>query len=93
MLYIIMSMDHVCLALILLVLFGRIVLCSHQVHFPSCTLRVLLLLCELLTAGEKYSKVVKPDFPGGAVVKNPPATAGDTGLSPGLGRSYMPPSN
>ena len=33
------------------------------------------------------------DFPGGAVVKNPPANAGDTDLSPGLGRSYMPWSN
>ena len=26
-------------------------------------------------------------FPGGLVVKNPPANAGDTGLIPGLGRS------
>ena len=25
-------------------------------------------------------------FPGGSVVKNPPANAGDTGLIPGLGR-------
>ena len=32
------------------------------------------------------------DFPGGAVVKNPPANAGDTGSSPGLGRSHMPRS-
>ena len=32
-------------------------------------------------------------FPGGAVVKNPPANAGDTGSSPGLGRSHMPRSN
>ena len=31
-------------------------------------------------------------FPGGAVVKNPPANAGDTGSSPGLGRSHMPQS-
>ena len=29
------------------------------------------------------------DFPGGTVVKNPPANAGDTGLSPGPGRSHM----
>ena len=29
-------------------------------------------------------------FPGGAVVENLPANAGDTGLSPGLGRSHMP---
>ena len=30
------------------------------------------------------------DFPGGAEVKNPPANAGDTGSSPGPGRSHMP---
>ena len=33
------------------------------------------------------------DFLGGTVVKNPPANAGDTGLSPGLGRSHMPRSS
>ena len=33
------------------------------------------------------------DFPGGAVVKNLPANAGDMGSSPGLGRSQMPRSN
>ena len=32
-------------------------------------------------------------FPGGAVVKNLPANAGDTGSSPGLGRSHMPRSD
>ena len=32
-------------------------------------------------------------FPGGAVVKNPPASVGDVGSSPGLGRSHMLPSN
>ena len=32
-------------------------------------------------------------FLGGAVVKNPPANAGDTGSSPGPGRSHMPQSN
>ena len=32
-------------------------------------------------------------FPGGAVVKNLPANEGDTGSSPGLGRSHMPRSN
>ena len=32
-------------------------------------------------------------FPGGAVVKNLPANAGDMGLIPGLGRSHMPRSN
>ena len=33
------------------------------------------------------------DFPGGTVVKNLPANARDTGLSPGRGRSHMPQSN
>ena len=32
-------------------------------------------------------------FPGGSVVENLPANAGDTGSSPGLGRSHMPRSN
>ena len=29
------------------------------------------------------------DFPGGAVVRNPPANAGDTGSIPGPGRSHI----
>ena len=32
-------------------------------------------------------------FPGGAVVENLPANAGDMGSSPGLGRSHMPRTN
>ena len=32
-------------------------------------------------------------FPGGAVVKKPPANARNTGSSPGPGRSHMPRSN
>ena len=32
-------------------------------------------------------------FPGGTVVRSLPANAGDTGSSPGLGRSHMPRSN
>ena len=39
------------------------------------------------------TKSHKEGFPGGAVVKNPPANAGDTGSSPGLGRFHMPRSN
>ena len=37
--------------------------------------------------------IQKEGFPGGAAVKNPPANAGDTGSSPGLGRSHMPRSS
>ena len=35
------------------------------------------------------SKMFQLGFPGGAVVKNPPANAGDMGSSPGPGRSHM----
>ena len=38
-------------------------------------------------------KMSGEDFPGGAVVKNPPANAGDTGSSPGSRRSHMARSN
>ena len=42
----------------------------------------------------KMSTKLKEDFPGGAVVKNPPANAGDTGSSPGPGatttEAHMP---
>ena len=42
----------------------------------------------------KVSQKLKTrDFPGGAVVKNLPANAGDTALFPGPGRSHMPQSN
>ena len=39
----------------------------------------------------KFSLIL--GFPGGAVVENLPANAGDTGSSPGLGRSHIPRSN
>ena len=39
------------------------------------------------------SKKITPGFPGGAVVENLPANAGDMGSRPGLGRSHMPRSN
>ena len=43
--------------------------------------------------GNLPKKEFRVDFPGGAVVKNPPANAGDTGSSPGPGRSHMPQSS
>ena len=42
---------------------------------------------------KKKKKKKWRDLPGGTVVKNPPANAGDAGSSPGLGRSHMPRSN
>ena len=49
-------------------------------------------LAVLNTSLDTYFKDVL-GFPGGAVVDNLPANAGDTGSSPGLGRSHMPRSN
>ena len=39
------------------------------------------------------SKKQQRGFPGGTVVKNPPANAGDKGSRPGLGSFHMPRSN
>ena len=41
----------------------------------------------------RYLKSLRLGFPGGTVVKNPPANAGDMGSTPGPGRSHMPRSN
>ena len=40
-----------------------------------------------------HIKPIKGGFPAGAGVENLPANAGDTGSSPGLGRSHMPRTN
>ena len=45
------------------------------------------------SGGKHHSKSSPKDFSGGAVVKNLPANAEDTGSSPGPGRSHMPQSN
>ena len=37
----------------------------------------------------EYGQISLLDFPGGPVVENPPANAGDMGSIPGLGRSHM----
>ena len=49
--------------------------------------------CAVGEGREEIKKIKNAGFPGGAVVKNPPASAGDMGLSPGPGRSHMPRSN
>ena len=41
----------------------------------------------------RHGKNTFGGLPGGTVVKNPPANAGDMGLIPGPGRSHMPRSN
>ena len=55
---------------------------------PSMRERPLLFLYT-----DKRNKNAQRGFPGGAVVENLPANAGDTGSSPGLGRFHMPRSS
>ena len=58
---------------------------KNTVIFP------FILSAEMALRSRRQSKAIKrvSGFPGGAVVKNPPADAGDTGSSPGPGRSHM----
>ena len=55
----------------------------RSVAFPACG----TLVCKI------GIKINAKDFPGGSVVKNQPANAGDTGLIPGPEESHMPWSN
>ena len=50
-------------------------------------------VCIYPLTGNPTPKNLPQDFPGGPVVKNPPANAGDTGSIPGLGRVHVPRSN
>ena len=47
----------------------------------------------MIRSSQKTLKKALEGFPGGAVVENLAANAGDTGSSPGMGRSHMPRSN
>ena len=68
--------------------------CLQETHFrPRDTYRLKVRGWKKIFHANGNQKKAGQGFPGGAVVKNPPASAGDTGLSPGLGRSHMPRSN
>ena len=58
----------------------QVILLTLAVSFKTCT--YLWMFKNVLTG-----------FPDRTVVKNPPASAGHTGLSPGSGRSHMPRSS
>ena len=61
-----------------------------NLQIPS---QILLLSTPSLLNKNMVKNMYTRDFPDGAVVKNPPANAGDTGSSPGPGRSHMPRSS
>ena len=79
----------------------RDVFISNQKHQKSHLLYTahILLLHSLLVKSMDFGarlpgfKTQLEGFPGGTAVKNLPANAGDTGSSPGLGRSHIPQSN
>ena len=50
-----------------------------------------VIFCRTLASTSHLRTVM--GFPGGSVVENLPANAGDMGSSPGLGRPHMPWSN
>ena len=54
---------------------------------------MIYLINDLKNKNHMVISVDAEGFPGGAVVKNPPANAGYTGLSPGPGRFHMPQSS
>ena len=60
-------------------IFRNLLLKSKETSFPNIS-------------GKCFCKYLM-DVPGGAVVRNPPANAGDKGSSPGPRRSHMPRSN
>ena len=78
---------------ILLPLQGLYLLIPKAPHSENWMVRESSTSTTLFTAKFYDLKKFPWGFPGGAVVKNPPANAGDTGLSPGPGRSHMPRSN
>ena len=64
---------------------GEIIFVPDKISVPTLTSHAKCKINQL--------KSLWLGFPGGTVVENLPANAGDTGSSPGLGRSHMPRSN
>ena len=65
----------------------------YRINPRRNTPRHIVIKISKIKYKEKILKAARGGFPGGAVVENLPANAGDTGSSPCLGRSHMPRSN
>ena len=67
--------------------------CLQETHFrPRETYRLKVRGWKKICHANGNQKKAR-GFPAGAVVESLPANEGDTGSSPGLGRSHMPRSN
>ena len=68
---------------------------KRLVRYKEASIRLTAnLSSETMAVKRHWNDIFKVlGFPSGAVVKNPPANAGDTGSSPGPRRSHMPQSN
>ena len=81
--------------LLIMLMLSLVYTCVHMLkRIKSYTLNIY---CLLYIVSQWYNILQScrrnGDVPGGTVVKNPPASAGDTGSIPGLGKSHMPQSN
>ena len=61
--------------------------------YTSYELRMIFTFLRVVKKKKTIKNIPQRDFPGGTMVKNLPANAGDTGSSPGPGRSHMLQSN
>ena len=64
-----------------------------KINKETQALNDILNKMDLIDIYRTFQSKTTEGFPGGAVAENLPANAGDTGSSPGLGRSHMPRSN
>ena len=77
--------------------FSKLLLPLFYEYIQNLALGILYFLylrdSQFVTGAIFTFKTLCGGFPGDAVVESLPANAGDTGSSPGLGRSHMPRSN